>query len=1035
MLNSPDVTPAQFALPPTPPDLKGAVKAWSEPVTLSTELAGRPNRNPEFLGGGLRPYGYPLPAASKIAAVVASHPWESLHLENEFLRLLILPGVAGRIHLALEKSSGQDILYRPETLRVTDASTPVPGGLEIHWPSYPRPRTLTSTQHFVEEHGDGSRTVWCSSFDPQTRIKGMHGFCLYPGRAYIETKVRLFNRTSFVHEVNWSATAGVPAFGNLVPLPSETPADQPPFSGFYSNAAQRGLLHIANGALSGAQTLTLHSTHGEVRAAVYSNEPSSATALMPGETKAFSQFWYPYTNIGPVDAANIDAAVRLSFGDSAAVVGAAVTRSFGKAAVVLEAAGNVVARWNRDLTPSDPVREEVTLPPGLTPDSLTLKILTSAGRELISYTPKGDTATVASPTTSASPDLSPPKKLASPEALYRSGLRARYRHGSPYKPEDYWIEALKRDPNHAASHNALGLLLLGRGEFGEAEARFRSAVTSLGGDLFDAQEAEFHYNLGLVLRLEENDSGAYAAFQRASWSYAWRSSSLFAMAEIDCKRGNYGVVPKSLYESLRLNADNNNARNLAVVLFRRFGRTAEAEQLVRESLALDPLDPWAAQLAGRPFPGDNASRLDLAFDYARAGLYDLAAEVLTAADTFATDGSLPMVHYALASFYMRLGDLQSAQREYTAAAASSPDFCFPHRLDEMMVLARAIALQPEDARAQYYLGNLLYHYGLPMQAVEIWNSSARLDPRFPTVWRNLAVAYALALGDKEKSLDAFDHAVAADPNDSEIFSERDELWRRLGVPPTLRFTELQEHKTLADRHEVVALELASLYNTHGEPENALSLFSSEKLKGWEQSAPALDEYVRTFVKLGRKALAASDTTRARDLFQLPLSLPAIKSDDEGGIPRAAELQFWLGEAFAIADQEAAAQACWQRNIDLERGPRSSSSPNENNFFVALSSARLGDRQHSRKMLRELWFAGRRIARDRSSVGAGTAEERGTRHKKVRVRGLLLQSQARVGLGQYKLAARLLEQLLSIDPNCPRALDLMSDLEQAKQGNR
>ena len=59
----------------------------------------------------------------------------------------------------------------------------------------------------IEEHDDGSRTIWCGDHDPMNRMKGMHGVCLHPGRAYLELKVRLYNRTPFVQTFLWWANA------------------------------------------------------------------------------------------------------------------------------------------------------------------------------------------------------------------------------------------------------------------------------------------------------------------------------------------------------------------------------------------------------------------------------------------------------------------------------------------------------------------------------------------------------------------------------------------------------------------------------------------------------------------------------------------------------------------------------------------------------------------------------------------------------------------------------------------------------------
>ena len=54
----------------------------------------------------------------------------------------------------------------------------------------------------IEEHGDGSKTVWLSDHDPMRRMKGMHGVCLHPDKAYIELKVRAYNRTPLSADVS-----------------------------------------------------------------------------------------------------------------------------------------------------------------------------------------------------------------------------------------------------------------------------------------------------------------------------------------------------------------------------------------------------------------------------------------------------------------------------------------------------------------------------------------------------------------------------------------------------------------------------------------------------------------------------------------------------------------------------------------------------------------------------------------------------------------------------------------------------------------
>ena len=46
-------------------------------------------------------------------------------------------------------------------------------------------------------------------------------------------------------------------------------------------------------------------------AGVFTDNQPDFTFLAPGETKTFSQYWYPIQETGPVHQANLEAAVRL----------------------------------------------------------------------------------------------------------------------------------------------------------------------------------------------------------------------------------------------------------------------------------------------------------------------------------------------------------------------------------------------------------------------------------------------------------------------------------------------------------------------------------------------------------------------------------------------------------------------------------------------------------------------------------------------------------------------------------------------------
>jgi tetratricopeptide (TPR) repeat protein len=66
------------------------------------------------------------------------------------------------------------------------------------------------------------------------------------------------------------------------------------------------------------------------------------------------------------------------------------------------------------------------------------------------------------------------------------------------------------------------------------------------------------------------------------------------------------------------------------------------------------------------------------------------------------------------------------------------------------ILRRAIEANPQDARAPYYLGNLLFDWQ-PEEAVASWEKSVALAPNFSIAWRNLAQAFAHKSDDASRS--------------------------------------------------------------------------------------------------------------------------------------------------------------------------------------------------------------------------------------------------------------------------------------------
>lgn len=217
------------------------------------------------------------------------------------------------------------------------------------------------------------------------------------------------------------------------------------------------------------------------------------------------------------------------------------------------------------------------------------------------------------------------------------------------------------------------------------------------------------------------------------------------------------------------------------------------------------------------------SYIEYALDFANAGLY-AEAERLLLLWVNKNDGIVyPMVYYALGYFASKSDDVLKAIDYYKKASQMAPDYCFPNKLEEVLMLQDANRLQPNDSKAWYYLGNFWYGARQHDEAIACWERSVELDDQFPTVLRNLALGYYNKRNRKEDALACLEKAFALDTNDDRILMELDQLYKKLRRPHKERLAFLEKHLDLVERRDDLSVERVTLYNQLGEYEKAKSL--------------------------------------------------------------------------------------------------------------------------------------------------------------------------------------------------------------------
>ena len=526
-----------------------------------------------------------------------------------------------------------------------------------------------------------------------------------------------------------------------------------------------------------------------------------------------------------------------------------------------------------------------------------------------------------------------PEQISSNEELYLTGVHLeQYRHATR-SPEAYWTEAIRREPDDARANNALGLQSMRRGDFREAEQCFRRAVGRLTRRNPNPYDGEPYYNLGLSLRYQSRDDEAYSAFYKATWNQAWQAPAYYELAAIDCRRSDYGAALEHADRALRTNVDHLKARNLKAHVLRILGREAEASEVVRGTSELDPLDFWA-KFEAALLPGggrqhldalftvmrNNAGNvLDLAFDLLLLGSFAAVADLLEAyQEGVENDAYLPMVRYTLAHTLSRLGDLSKAEASYRKARETTPDYCFPVRLEEMLVLEAAIAHDADDARAHYYLGNLLYDKGRRREAIVHWENACRLEPDFSVPWRNLGIACYNIEHNAARALSSYENARRANPADARLLYEMDQLRKRTGANPHDRLRILEADPALVNQRDDLTVELVTLYNQIDQSERALEILTRRRFHPWEGGEGLVSgQYAIACLQLGCRALKAGDFAEALRHFVAARTYPQNLGEGKHLLLRETHIDFLRGFALSNLGKKSRRR----RPVDPCRGER------------------------------------------------------------------------------------------------------------------
>jgi tetratricopeptide (TPR) repeat protein len=562
------------------------VQVRESTLTLPTYEEDLPDANPRFDLFARRPFLiYPYTTRTNLTDRRADRTWRTLVLENEHLRLTVLPDLGGRIYSCVDKANGAEMFYANTSIKYADVAYRgawVALGVEFNFPVSHNWMTVSPVDFGTERHPDGSASVWVGNVDRPYGMQWRVELRLRPGRSLLEQTTTLYNRSDVRHRFYWWTTASVRAEGDShILYPTEFTAahhfadvdtwpvdssgvdlsyprnhlagfvsrfvhgSREPFMGVYHPETQTGMVHVAaHHEMPGKKIWSWGwddegkdwrralsddlSAYLEVQAGLFRNQETYAF-LDPQQVLRFRETWQPVRKIGGFSRASDEGAVHLRRGEGRVLqVGLNVTRPLQGGRVVVRDGARALREEALSLEPSgafDRTYSDLTAA-----GPYTVEVRDDAGRVLIAHTegrydvlPKSEVKTGPQP-----PYVFPPAGKRSEGDWLELG-RHQELNGKLLEARDVYAAALETVPASRGLQKAAGRLAVQLRRYVEAVEPLSKAVAR------SSNDAEALYYLGLAQAALGEAQKARFAWDQAATAPEWRGPALLQLARASVK--------------------------------------------------------------------------------------------------------------------------------------------------------------------------------------------------------------------------------------------------------------------------------------------------------------------------------------------------------------------------------------------------------------------------------------------------------------------------------------------------------------------
>ncbi len=184
-------------------NMSAQVKIYEGRETIATYKPEKNEISPLFYTGrgvqGAEGRIYPYPSQTNLGETLSDETYEMVYLENEFIKVKVLPAFGGRLFSAIDKTNGHEMFHTNSVIKpdlIGTLGAWVSGGIEWCFPHHHRTTTMLPSDYRLVKNEDGSATIWIGETEKTIRARGIVGITLHPNKSYIEVDYRLNNTST-----------------------------------------------------------------------------------------------------------------------------------------------------------------------------------------------------------------------------------------------------------------------------------------------------------------------------------------------------------------------------------------------------------------------------------------------------------------------------------------------------------------------------------------------------------------------------------------------------------------------------------------------------------------------------------------------------------------------------------------------------------------------------------------------------------------------------------------------------------------------